>query len=61
MQFSTLNAYPSAVPVPKEIFADVLHAVSWAALITILAGRYVLVGVFKVLQHTARASAASRE
>src|SRR6267143_5695841 len=26
MQLSTLNAYPSAVPVPKEIFADVLHA-----------------------------------
>jgi hypothetical protein len=30
MQFSTLNAYPSAVPVAKEIFADVLHAVPWA-------------------------------
>src|SRR5438046_6583060 len=27
MQFSTLNAYPGAVPVPQEIFADVLHAV----------------------------------
>jgi hypothetical protein len=54
MQFSTLNAYPSAVPVPKEIFADVLHAVPFAALITILARRYVLLGVFKVLQHTVR-------
>src|SRR6267143_1502678 len=37
MQFSTLNAYPSAVPVPKEIFADVLHAVPLAASVTILA------------------------
>jgi hypothetical protein len=44
MQFSTLNAYPSAVPVPKEIFADVLHAVPVAASITILAGEYVLLG-----------------
>src|SRR5882762_10217856 len=37
MQFSTLDAYPSAVPVPKEMFADVLHAVPLAASITILA------------------------
>src|SRR6266480_5822718 len=45
MQFSALNAYPSAVPVPKEIFADVLnavfadvlHALPLAASITILA------------------------
>jgi len=54
MQFSTLNAYPSAVPVPKEIFADVLHAVPVAASITILVGNYVLLGFFKVLQHTVR-------
>jgi hypothetical protein len=39
MQFSALNAYPSTVPVPKEIFADVLHAVPLAASITILAER----------------------
>jgi hypothetical protein len=44
MQLSTLNAYPSAVPVPKEIFADVLHAVPLAASITILVGKYVLLG-----------------
>jgi hypothetical protein len=50
MQFSTLNAYPSAVPVPKEIFADVLHAVPLAASITILVGKYVLLGFFKLLQ-----------
>jgi hypothetical protein len=31
------NAYPSAVLVPKEILADVLHAVPLAASITILA------------------------
>jgi hypothetical protein len=54
MQFSTLNAYPSAVPVPKEIFADVLHALPLAASITILAERYVLLEFFKLLQHTAR-------
>ncbi len=54
MQFSTLNAYPSAVPIPKEIFADVLHAVPLAASITILVGKYVLLGFFKLLQHTVR-------
>jgi len=54
MQFSTLNAYPSAVPVPKEIFADVLHAVPVAASITILVGNHVLLGFFKLLQHTVR-------
>src|SRR5436853_4546263 len=54
MQFSTLNAYPSAVPVPKEIFADVLHAVPVAASITILVGNHVLLGLFKLLQHTVR-------
>src|SRR3979411_1503300 len=54
MQFSTLNAYPSAVPVPKEISADVLHALPLAASITILAERYVRLGPFKLLQHTAR-------
>ena len=42
MQFSTLNAYPSAVPVPKEIFAYALHAIPVAASITILVGEYVL-------------------
>jgi hypothetical protein len=54
MQFGTLNAYPSAVPVPKEIFADVLHALPLAASITILAESTVLLGFFKLLQHTAR-------
>jgi hypothetical protein len=54
MQFSALNAYPSAVPVPKEIFADVLHAVPVAASITILVGEYVLLGFFKLLQHAVR-------
>jgi hypothetical protein len=54
MQLSTLNAYPSAVPVPKEIFADVLHALPFAASITILVGKYVLLGFFKFLQHTVR-------
>jgi hypothetical protein len=42
MQFSTLNAYPSAVPLPKEIFAYALHAIPVAASITILVGEYVL-------------------
>ena len=54
MQFSTFNAYPSAAPVPKEIFADVLHAVPVAASITILRRKYVLLGFFKLLQHTVR-------
>ena len=51
MQFSTLNAYPSAVPVSKKIFADVLHAVS----ISILAD------TMCCLQHTVRAAAEAEQ
>ena len=51
MQFSILNAYPSAVPVSKKIFADVLHAVPLAASITIRAE------TMCCLQHTVRAAA----
>ncbi len=51
MQFSTLSAYPSAVPVSKKIFADVLHAVPPAASISILAD------TMCCLQHTVRAAA----
>jgi len=62
MQFSTLNAYPSAVPVPKEIFADVLNA-AFADVLHALPpgsfnhdtrGKQVLPGFFKLLQHTLR-------
>jgi len=51
MQFSTLNAYPSAVPVPKEIFADVLHAVPLGSFDHHTRGKQVLPGFFKLLQH----------
>jgi hypothetical protein len=47
MQFSTLDAYPSAVPVSKEISADVLHAVPPGSFNHYTRGNYVLLGLFK--------------
>jgi hypothetical protein len=54
MQLSTLNAYPSAVPVPKEIFADVLHALPLRSFNHHTRWKVCAAGVFQVFTTTVR-------